>query len=65
MNKDKGGEAKKNCAVACIGCKKCEKNCEYSAVTVDNNLALINGTSCIACKKCVIGCPTKAIHALT
>ncbi|MDR1181935.1 MAG: RnfABCDGE type electron transport complex subunit B [Bacteroidales bacterium] len=63
MNKDKGGEAKKNCKVACIGCKKCEKTCEYSAITVDNNLALINGTLCTACKKCVEGCPAKAIHA--
>jgi Na+-translocating ferredoxin:NAD+ oxidoreductase RNF subunit RnfB len=65
MNRDKGGDAKKNCKVACIGCKKCEKNCEYAAVTVDNNLALINGLTCIACKKCVEGCPTKAIHAST
>ncbi len=63
MNKDKGGEAKKNCTVACIGCKKCEKTCEYSAVVVDNNLALINATACVACKKCVEGCPTNAIHA--
>jgi Na+-translocating ferredoxin:NAD+ oxidoreductase RNF subunit RnfB len=64
MNRDKGGEAKKNCKVACIGCKKCEKSCEYTAITVDNNLALINGTTCIACGKCVDGCPVKAIHAI-
>jgi len=64
MNKDKGGEAKKNCSVACIGCKKCEKTCEYSAVLVENNLALINATTCIACKKCIEGCPTKVIHAI-
>ena len=64
MNKDKGGEAKKNCAVACIGCKKCEKSCEYSAVTVNDNLAIINGATCTACGNCKEGCPTKAIHAL-
>lgn len=64
MNKEKGGEAKKNCSVACIGCKKCEKTCEFSAVTVDNNLALINGVNCTSCLKCVEGCPTKAIHAM-
>lgn len=64
MNKDKGAEAKKNCTVACIGCKKCEKICEYSAILVENNLSVINGTTCTACKKCVEGCPTKAIHAI-
>jgi len=64
MNKDKGGEAKKNCSVACIGCRKCEKTCEYSAITVNDNLAAINGATCTACQKCVEGCPTKAIHAL-
>ncbi|MDR1878662.1 MAG: RnfABCDGE type electron transport complex subunit B [Bacteroidales bacterium] len=63
VNQDKGGEAKKNCSVACIGCKKCEKTCEYAAVTVNNNLANVNEDNCIACKKCVDGCPTKAIHA--
>jgi Na+-translocating ferredoxin:NAD+ oxidoreductase RNF subunit RnfB len=62
MNQDKGADAKKNCSVACIGCKKCEKNCEYTAITVLNNLATINASTCIACKKCVEGCPTKAIQ---
>lgn len=64
MNKDKGGEAKKNCSAACIGCRKCEKTCEFSAITVDDNLALINGTACTACMKCAEACPTKAIHAM-
>ena len=33
MNKDKGGIAKKACEVACIGCGKCEKVCEFNAIT--------------------------------
>jgi Na+-translocating ferredoxin:NAD+ oxidoreductase RNF subunit RnfB len=64
MNKDKGGEAKKNCIVACIGCKKCEKTCEYSAILVENNLAKIDTAVCTACKKCVEGCPAKSIYAI-
>jgi len=61
MNKDKGVDAKKNCAVACIGCKKCEKTCEFGAITVENNLASINPDKCTACKKCIEGCPAKGI----
>ena len=64
MNKEKGGEAKKNCSVACIACKKCEKTCEFSAITVNDNLASIHGANCTACQKCVENCPTKAIHAM-
>ena len=63
-NQDKGAEAKKNCATACIGCKKCEKNCEAGAITVTNNVAYIDETKCTACGKCAAGCPTKAIHSL-
>ncbi|MDR1793365.1 MAG: RnfABCDGE type electron transport complex subunit B [Bacteroidales bacterium] len=60
-NKEKGVEAKKNCTVACIGCMKCVKSCQYEAVTVADSLATIN-EKCIACKTCAEGCPTKAIH---
>ena len=64
MNKEKGVDAKKNCAVACIGCKKCEKSCEFAAITVENNLASINPEKCTACMKCVEGCPAKAIRVV-
>ncbi|HQB19922.1 MAG TPA: RnfABCDGE type electron transport complex subunit B [Bacteroidales bacterium] len=61
MNKEKGVEAKKNCKVACIACRKCEKTCEFEAIAVENNLAFIDSTKCTACMKCVAACPTGAI----
>lgn len=61
INKEKGGPAKKNCAVACIGCGKCVKECKFEAITVDNNVAYINAEKCTLCRKCVESCPTKAI----
>jgi ferredoxin len=64
MNKEKGVDAKKNCKVACIACRKCEKACEFSAITVENNLAFIDSAKCTACLKCVAGCPTGAILTL-
>ena len=64
MNREKGGDAKKNCSVACIGCKKCEKLCDFDAVKVENYLATINPDKCTGCLKCVEGCPSKAILAV-
>jgi ferredoxin len=61
---DKGAVAKKSCAVACIGCGKCEKVCEFDAITIANNLAYIDADACKLCRKCVEVCPTNAIHEL-
>lgn len=60
-NEEKGGVARKSCAVACIGCSKCEKECKYDAITIANNLAFINSDKCKLCRKCVSVCPTNAI----
>ncbi|MBN1789858.1 MAG: Fe-S cluster domain-containing protein [Bacteroidales bacterium] len=61
MNEDKGGVAKKNCAVACIGCTKCFKVCPYEAIVMKNNLAFIDSDKCKLCRKCVTECPTNSI----
>ena len=34
INKEKGGIAKKYCSVACIGCTKCFKVCEFEAIRI-------------------------------
>jgi len=64
INEDKGGVAKKNCSVACTGCTKCEKECKFDAITIENFLAYIDYTKCTLCRKCVSVCPTDAIHEI-
>ena len=51
----------KACAVSCIGCGKCEKECNFGAITVENNLAYIDSEKCRLCRKCVTVCPKHAI----
>ena len=60
-NKDKGAVAKNHCAVSCIGCKLCEKNCEQQAIKVVDNCAVIDYTKCTSCGICVAKCPRKLI----
>lgn len=64
MNKDKGSLTKKACAVGCIACGKCFKECEFEAITIANNLAYIDDVRCRLCRKCVTVCPTSAIVEL-
>ena len=64
VNKDKGAIARKNCLNACIGCAKCQKECQFDAITVENNVAYIDWRKCRLCRKCVAVCPTGAIHEL-
>ena len=64
VNQDKGGPARKACKVASIGCGKCEKVCNYDAITISNNLAFIDSDKCKLCRKCVSECPTGAILEL-
>jgi Na+-translocating ferredoxin:NAD+ oxidoreductase RNF subunit RnfB len=61
INQDKGGTAKKACAVACTGCTLCFKECKYDAITIENFLAYIDPVKCVLCRKCVVVCPTDTI----
>lgn len=58
---DKGKSLMDVCAVGCIGCRLCEKNCEAGAITVTNFLAHIDAEKCTNCGVCVDKCPRKII----
>ena len=59
---DKGAEVRKKCKVGCIACSICVKTCPFDAISMDNNLAVIDYDKCRNCGLCVEKCPTKTIH---
>lgn len=55
-NKDKGALTRKSCTNGCIACKMCEKKCEYDAIKVIDNVAVIDYEKCTGCGACVEAC---------
>lgn len=63
MNNEIGAHVKRNCSVACIACKMCERTCRFDAIHVTNNLAAIDYDKCTDCMECYEVCPTGCITA--
>ncbi len=55
-SKDKGKAVKVNCEVGCISCNACVKNCPFEAITMENNLPVIDYDKCRECLVCVSKC---------
>lgn len=59
-----GKEVRAACDVGCLGCGICMKSCPKQAITVENNLARIDGSKCVGCGICVEKCPKKCIELI-
>ena len=59
---DLGKDTKAVCPVGCIACKLCEKACQFDAIHVIDNLAVIDYHKCTSCGECVKVCPMKTIR---
>ncbi|MBE7035170.1 MAG: 4Fe-4S dicluster domain-containing protein [Ruminococcaceae bacterium] len=61
-SKERGAVQKEACRTGCIGCKICEKVCPKQAISVKDNLAVINYELCSNCGLCAEKCPQKIIE---
>jgi len=57
----RGAELRKICNIGCIGCKICERTCQYDAIHVVDNLATIDYDKCVGCGECALKCPRHLI----
>jgi len=64
VSQDLGKNTKVACSVGCIGCKLCEKKCQFDAIHVINNYAIIDYEKCTSCGECILVCPQKTIARL-
>jgi len=45
----------------CTGCGSCVDECPAAAISLDNDLAVVDGDECLDCGACEDACPSGAI----
>lgn len=59
---ERGKKVSSACEVGCTGCKACLRVCPREAITMEDNLAVIDLEKCDDCGLCVEKCRFNAIH---
>lgn len=60
---NRGKTVTRVCDVGCTGCSACVKACPENAITMEDNLAVIDQEKCTNCGKCVAKCRPGAIQS--
>jgi ferredoxin len=45
----------------CIGCGACASVCPFSALSVEDNVAVVNPDACLGCGVCIAKCARRAL----
>lgn len=62
-SKDKLKAVKDVCNAGCLSCGLCVRTCPNKAITLVNNLPVIDKEKCTLCMACIEKCPTKVLQA--
>jgi Pyruvate/2-oxoacid:ferredoxin oxidoreductase delta subunit len=49
-------------AEACIGCEDCVERCQFGALSVPEEVCVVDDVRCVGCGVCATVCPTEALH---
>lgn len=60
-SKCRGRDVTSVCKVGCIACEICAKSCPHGAITMQDNLPVIDYKKCTGCLTCVEKCPRHII----
>ncbi len=60
-SKDRGAPVKKYCQVGCITCQLCVKACPTKAISLKDELIIIDQELCTRCGACIEKCPQHSI----
>ena len=63
-NKSSAPAIEKKCAVGCNHCGACVKICPTGAISVVDNIPVIDPNKCIECGKCISVCPNHVISRI-
>lgn len=63
LTQDRGKSVSQKCEVGCIACKACVKACPQKAITMLENLAVIDLDKCNDCGECVGVCKPGTIYS--
>lgn len=55
-------QGKGKCSYSCLGLGDCVKVCQYGAISIENEIAVIDPKKCKGCQMCVAACPNHLIH---